>query len=217
MAISKFHADLNHQKKEVLKMGFLVKDMLEKSVNSMKDQDLALANLVISKQDELTHFDEKIEEDLLQLIALNQPVAKDMRFIACSLKMITYLARIGRYGRDIAKVTLELKDEPLVAKLVHIPHMEKHACDMIQDALEAYNIGDISLIKDFRNRDDHLDDMRYSIFRECLTYMMESPKNITPCTHYVMVARYIERCGDHACKVAEKVHYYITGEHIEIK
>ena len=217
MSKSRFHRDLEKQKTEVLKMGYLIKDMLEKSVQSMKNQDLQLADYVISKQDELAYFDETIEEDLLQLIALNQPVAKDMRLIACCLKMITYMARIGRYGRDIAKITHELKDEPLVAKLVHIPHMQKHALEMITDALNAFESEKLELIKDFRERDDHLDDMRYSVFRECLTYMMESPKNITPCAHYAMVARYIERCGDHACKMAEKIHYYINGEHIEIK
>ena len=217
MSKSKFHRDLDKQKREVLKMGYLVRDMLEKSVQSMKNQDNQLADFVISKQDQLSSYDIKIEEELLQLIALNQPVAKDMRLIACCLKMITYMARIGRYGRDIAKITTELKNEPLVAKLVHIPHIQKHASDMISNALKAFEIEDINLIKDFRERDDHLDNMRYSVFRECLTYMMESPKNITPCIHYVMVARYIERCGDHACKMAEKIHYYITGEHIEIK
>ena len=127
------------------------------------------------------------------------------------------MARVGRYGRDIAKVTQELKNEPLVAKLVHIPSMTKHALEMLDDALKAFDSENLDLIKDFRERDDHLDAMRYSIFRECLTYMMESPKNITPCAHYVMVARYIERCGDHACKMAEKIHYLVTGEHIEIK
>jgi phosphate transport system protein len=217
MSDSKFHNELAEQKQEILKMGELVKEMLHKSVLSLKNRDLEIADWIISRQEELTNFDEGIEEKLLQLIALYQPVAKDMRLIACGLKMITYMARIGRYGRDIAKITHELKDEPLVAKLVHIPHMETHACTMIKDALTAFENEDISLLANFRDRDDHLDDMRYSIFRECITYMMESPKNITPCAHYTMVARYIERCGDHACKMAEKVHYLVTGEHIEIK
>jgi phosphate transport system protein len=198
-------------------MGELVRKMLHNSVLSLKKSDMNLANEVISQQDPLQHLDESNEEGLLRLIALYQPVAKDMRLIACSLKMITYMARIGRYGRDIAKVTHELKNVPLVAKLVNIPQMEKLACDMIQDALTAFKTENLALLKDFRERDDELDAMRYSIFRECLTYMMESPKNITPCTHYVMVARYIERCGDNACKMAEKIHYLIAGEHIEIK
>ena len=213
----KYHKELANQRKEILKMGKLVRRMMHDSVISLKEQNLKLAEDVISKQNKLTNFDQSIEENLLKLIALYQPVAKDMRFIACGLKMITYMARIGRYGRDIAKVTLELENEPLVNKLVNIPHMERHACDMILDALKAFEREDITFIKDFEQRDDHLDDMRYSIFRECLTYMMENPKFITPCTHYAMVARYLERCGDNACKMAEKIHFLVTGEQIEIK
>jgi len=90
-------------------------------------------------------------------------------------------------------------------------------CKMIDDALKAFETEDISLIKDFEERDDTLDALRWSIFRECITYMMENPSTITGCAHYMMIARYLERCGDHACKIAEKVHYMVTGEHIEIK
>ena len=88
---------------------------------------------------------------------------------------------------------------------------------MIEDALKAFETEALSLIQDFAERDDTLDTLRYSIFRESLTYMMEDPKNITRCAHYMMIARYLERCGDHACKIAEKIHFMVTGERIEIK
>jgi phosphate transport system protein len=217
MPKSKFHKDLDKQKKEILKMGHLVRELLESSVAALKHQDEELANWVISKGEEVNKMDVKNEENLLRLIALNQPVAKDMRLIACSLKMITYMARIGRYGRDIAKVALELTDKPHIAKLVNLPQMTKMACEMIDDCLKAYETKNLEFIKDLEERDDSLDAMRYSIFRECLTYMMESPNNITRCTNYVMIARYIERCGDHACKMGEKVHYMVTGDRIEIR
>jgi phosphate transport system protein len=87
---------------------------------------------------------------------------------------------------------------------------------MVDDVLTAYKTEDLSLIEDLEERDDVLDEERYSIFRECLTYMMEDPRTITRCTHYVMVARYLERCGDHACKIAEKVVYKVEGRHVEI-
>jgi phosphate transport system protein len=88
---------------------------------------------------------------------------------------------------------------------------------MIRDALRAFKEDDISHIEDIAERDDQVDAIWDTVFRECLTYMMEDPKNITPCTHYIMVSRHLERCGDHACKISEKVHYKVTGEHIEIK
>jgi len=88
---------------------------------------------------------------------------------------------------------------------------------MVDDAITAYESDDLTQIKDFSTRDDTVDALRHSIFREGITYMMEDPKNISRCTHYIMVARYLERCADHACKVAENVHYMEIGERREIK
>jgi phosphate transport system protein len=88
---------------------------------------------------------------------------------------------------------------------------------MINDSITAFTTGEVSILKDFSQRDDDVDELRFSIFRECLSYMMEDPKNITICIHYIMVARYLERCGDHACDMAEEIHYMVTGKRIELK
>ena len=213
----KFHDEVDKLKEDVLKMGYLATDMLSSSVESLKNRDVEKAEYVYSKKDELAEMDEKLEEKAFQLIALYQPMAKDMRTIACCLKIITYLARIGRYGKDISKIAQEIMDQPHVSKLVSIPHMNEMVCDMVNDALKTFKTENLSLIKDFSERDDDIDSLRYSIFRECITYMMEDPKKIERCARYVMVARYLERCADHACKMAEKIHYMITGERIEIK
>jgi len=215
--VEKFHTELKILKKDVLKMGELAKDMLQKSVDALKSQEYELADWVLSKKKEIADMDDSIEQRALTLLTLYQPMAKDMRTIACSLKMITYLARIGRYGKDIANLAKELSTQPHIAKLVNIPYMSKTVCGMVEDALKAFETEDLSLIQDFTERDDSLDALRYSIFRECLTYMMEDPKNITRCEHYIMIARYLERCGDHACKMAEKIHFMVTGERVEIK
>ncbi len=215
--VKKFHEELEKTKRYVIEMGELAKEMLYKSIEALKKQDTELADWVISKKGEIASMDEKIEDEALRLISLYQPMAKDMRTIACILKMITYLARIGRYGKDIANVAKELSNKPHIAKLVEIPYMAEMVCGMINDALESFEKEDLSPLKDFDERDDEVDALRYSIFRECLTYMMEDPRNITRCMHYVMVARYLERCADHACKMAEKIHYMVTGKRIEIK
>ena len=131
--------------------------------------------------------------------------------------MITYLTRIGRYGKDIANAAKGLSTQPHIAKLVSIPYMCNIVCGMIEDTLKAFETEDLSLIQDFAERDDNLDTLRYSIFRESLTYMMEDQKNITRCANYIMIARYLERCGDHVCKIAEKIHFMVTGERIEVK
>ena len=215
--MDRLHEELKKLKNEVMEMGKLAKEMLQKAVEALKNQDVELADEVLSKKGRIAEMDEKIEHKAFQLIALYQPVAKDMRTIACILKMITYLARIGRYGKDIANVAKELADKPHIAKLVEIPYMAELVCKMIDDALKAFEKEDVSLLENFSERDDAIDALRWSIFRECITYMMENPANITRCAHYVMIARYLERCADHTCKMAEKIYYMVTGERKEIK
>ena len=214
--VEKFHEELKTLKKDVIVMGNLAKDMLKKSVEALTNRDVELAEKIYSNKRKIAKMDIEIETKALQLLTLHQPMAKDMRMIACTLKMITYLARIGRYGKDIAKLAIELSNKPHIKKLVSINHMAEIVNKMIEDALTAFNKEDISKIKDFSERDDDVDVLRYSIFRECLTYMMEDQKVISRCMHYAMIARYLERCADHACKMAEKIHYMVTGEHIEI-
>ncbi|MFO8133551.1 MAG: phosphate signaling complex protein PhoU [Thermoplasmatota archaeon] len=214
--VEKFHDELDELKKRVLDMGHLAKDMLHDGVAALREQNVELADNVYQRKYTLAEMDEKIEEDALRLIALYQPMAKDMRTIGCCLKMITYLTRIGRYGKDISNIAKQLADVDHVSKLVSIPYMAEKACEMVEDALQAFKTEDLELIADFENRDDDVDALRYSIFRECISYMVEEAKYITRCAHYIMVARYIERCADHACKIAEKVHYMVTGERIEV-
>jgi len=214
--IKEFHTNLETLKQDVMVMGRLAEEMLQKSVEALRKQDMEMAEWVLSRKAKIAKMDYHIEEKALQLLTLYQPMASDLRSIACILKMITYLARIGRYAKDIANITFEFKDQPHVKKLVSVPYMSQIVCGMIDDALKAFETGDLSTIKDFSERDDDVDELRYSIFRECLTYMMEDQKVITRCTHYILVARYLERCADHACKMAEKIHYMVAGEHIEI-
>jgi phosphate transport system protein len=212
----KFHDELNELKNDVTKMGQLAKEMLQKSVVSLKNDDINLSCWVQSQKGRIAQMDRDIEAKALRLIALYQPMAKDMRTIACCLKLNTYLTRIGRYGKDIAKVTDELHEIPRMKKIISIPHMADIVSIMIDNVLTAFTTEDLSSIQDLEEKESIVDELRYSIFRECLTYMLEDNKNITQGAHYMMVSRYLERCGDHACKIAEKIHYMVTGEHIEI-
>jgi phosphate transport system protein len=213
----KFLSELRDLKQLVVDMGELANEMLAKSVESLKDRDEAKADWVISQKDRLAELDERVETEGLKLIALHQPMAENMREIATALKFNTYLARIGRYGKDIAKVAKELADQPHISKLVSIPYQAQLVTGMVSDSLKSFETGDLSPLADMAQRDSSVDGLRYSIFRECVSYMMEDPKNIGRCSHYIMISRYLERCGDHACKMAEKVHYMVTGEREEIK
>jgi phosphate transport system protein len=213
----KFHTELKNLKTETLEMAHLGRFMLRTAVDALIRQDRELAATVGARKEEIHLLEVRLEEHCYQLIALNQPMAKDMRVIACTLKVITASLRIGRYGKVIANIAKKISDQPHIANLMSIPHMAELVIDMIDDAIEAYDKDTLTLISDFSARDDTIDALRQSIFREAITYMMEDPKSITRCTHYILIARYLERCGDHACKIAENVHYMETGERIEIK
>ena len=214
---SKFDEQLKEIKDDVIEMGELAKGMLKESIIALKNQDVKLAARIYDNKKKLMKMDDEIEHRCLQTISMYQPMAKDMRVIGASLKLITYITRIGRYGKDIAKFVKEIADEPPIAKLVSIPHMSNIVDSMISDALKAYNNKEAVDIPSFRNRDDDVDSLRESIFRETLTYMIQDSKNIKRCMYYIMIARYLERCADHSCKIAEKVHYMVTGKRVEIK
>ena len=213
----KFHTELDRLKQDTAEMVQFARDMLSESVNALIGQDSAKALQVVSKKKHIREVTTALEDRTYQLIALYQPMAKDMRVIACILKMITAAERIGRYGKDIANMVKHLNDQPGFMQPPPIPHMAEQVLGMIDDAITAFETENLEAIKDFSSRDDTVDALWHSIFRETLTFMMENPKTITRSTYYIMVARYLERSGDHACKMAENIHYMVTGERIEIK
>lgn len=215
--LDKFREELQDLKHQVLEQGAFAYGMLSLAMTALQDQNPALAEQVYLRKVELAERNLAIEEAALRLIALYQPMAGDLRAIVCALRMNAALFRIGRYGKDIASLVEGLSGMPHIGNLMNLPHMADLVCAMIEDALRAYQTGDIEAIAGMSRRDDVVDDLRYAIFRESVTYMMEDPKNIARCIDYVMVARYLERCGDYACDIAEQVCYMVTGERVEVK
>jgi len=215
--VEKFHLELDMMKEHTLEMGSLSRTMLQMSIRALKNQDLDLAAWVMSRRDNLTTLDDSIEEEALRLMALYQPMAKDLRTIACTLKMITYLTRIGIYGKDIAVVVNKVSEMPPVPGLFAIPRMTRIVCGMVDAGIRAYADESISPLETIGKLDDEVDALFFSTLQECITAMTGDPKKVPICTNYVLVARYLERCGDHACKMAEKIHYMVTGERITIE
>jgi len=215
--VNKYREELKDLKDMVQEQGVFAYGMLSLAMTALQDQDPELARQVHARRVELAERNLAIEEAALRLIALYQPMARDLRSIVCALRMNVALFRIGRYGKDIANLVEGLSEKPHIGNLMNLPHMADLVCAMIDDALKAYRTEDIVLIEGMSHRDDVVDDLRYAIFRESVTYMMEDPKNITRCMDYVMVARYLERCGDYACDIAEQVCYMVTGERVEVK
>ena len=212
-----YHEEIDKLKNKVQEMGNLAATMLKESIESLKLFDGEKAKEIISLKTKLSNLDSTIEEESLQLIALHQPVASDMRTLGAILKIITYLNRIGRYGKDIAAITIEMEGNKHISELIAIPRMSSKVNEMLKDALSTFDKGDISTIENMSERDTEIDVMRWTIFRECLEFMIEGKENIEKGAYYMMVVRYLERCADHVCKICEKVHYMYTGERVEFK
>ncbi|RPI38411.1 MAG: phosphate signaling complex protein PhoU [Methanoregulaceae archaeon] len=213
----KFHAELKTLRKDMIDMAGFSRNMLCDALNALTTEDIEAAQEIASRKKHIQEATIDLEERIYQLIALYQPMAKDMREIACMLKIITSAERIGRYGKDIANMVKHLKGQPDFVQPLPIMHMAGLVIGMIDDVMHAFETESIETIKEMSRRDDTVDSLWHSMFRETLTFMMENPKTITRGTYYIMVARYLERSGDHACKMAENVHYMVTGKRIEVK
>lgn len=209
---SAFHRELKELKGEVVRMAETARLSLREGVESLEKRDVALANRVIDRDREIDRADVEIEGKAIDLIALHQPMARDLRTLSTILKLITYLDRIGRYAYDIAKVTLEMADRPHISKLVTIPYMARLCDEMVGQAVEAFAQEDAHKALAIFPRDEEVDALYEQVFRECLTYMMEDNRLITQCAHYILVIRHLERVADNACKIAEKVVYMVTGK-----
>jgi phosphate transport system protein len=213
----KFHTELDLLKQDTIDMARFSRTMLSDAVETLVNDDVTRAIEVKSRKRDVQERTIRLEDRAYQLIALYQPMAKDMRMIVCILKMISGAERIGRYGKDIASITKHLQDQPAYPHQPPLAHMASLVTAMIDDVIVAFEKENLELIRDLTKRDDVVDDLWHSIFRQTLTFMMENPKTITRYTSYIMAARYLERSADHACKMAENIHYAIVGERIEFK
>jgi phosphate transport system protein len=176
------------------------------------EQDLSLANKVIKGDDLIDSLEIEIEEKCLEVIATQQPMARDLRRVATLFKMINDLERMADYATDIAKITLRIGHEPLIKPLMDIPRMAQLTQKMVKQALDAYVREDISLAFLVAKDDDEVDQLHGQIFRELLTIMMENPRTITQATALLFVSRWLERISDHATNIAEEVVFLVTGD-----
>jgi len=206
-----FDESLDSLQKDILRMGKLVEEMLDKAVESLKRQDVKMAEEVLESEEQIDRLEQEIEQKCLSLIATQQPLAKDLRKIAAGFKIITDLERMADYSEDIAKVTIRLAGEPLIKPLIDLPRMSKLAGQMLSDALEAYVREDVELAYRMCQNDDEVDHIYAQVIRELLTYMMENPRTISQATSLMFVGRYIERIADHATNIGERVIYLVTG------
>ncbi|MHB9145895.1 MAG: phosphate signaling complex protein PhoU [Symbiobacteriia bacterium] len=216
MARETFHEQLEELQKQLLHMGTMVEEAVERAVRSLSDQNIALAQAVIDGDDAIDDLELDIEQRCMTLFALQQPMAADLRSIGTALKIVTDLERMADHAVDIAKVTKRLEGQPLIKPLIDIPRMAAIAGMMIHDALSSYVNRDTDLAYAMIARDDEVDHLYSQIFRELLTYMLEDPRTTQQATYLILVGKYLERIADHATNLGEWVIYMVTGERQEL-
>jgi phosphate transport system protein len=210
-----FDVDLQELNKCVAQMGGLTEKGIADSVDALVRLDTALAAHVISVDASIDALQREIEEKSILTIARRQPMAIDLREIVSALRVSNDLERIGDLAKNIAKRVAELNSEFRPQKLIRgVEHMAGLVLGQIKQVLDAYAGRDLAKALDVWRRDEEVDAMCTSLFRELLTYMMEDPRNITFCIHLMFSAKNIERMGDHATNIAETVYYMIEGRTI---
>jgi phosphate transport system protein len=200
--------------RKILEMGGLVEQQIAQAIQALVDRDVEYANRVIERDDQIDLVEEEIDQFAIRLLATRQPMASDLRLIAMAMKISNDLERMGDYATNIAKRCERLAKEPPVKPLYTIPRMAQISQSMVKDVLDAYVERDTDKAIAVWRRDDEVDDMFTSLFRELLTYMMEDARNISQCIDLIFVAKNLERIGDHATNIAEKIHYIIHGQRI---
>lgn len=211
-----YHRDLHKLREEVLSMGSLVGKAIGDSVLSLKIRDVELAQKVIDMDNEIDAIDHSIEEGCMRLLALQQPMARDLRLIISVLKMSIDLERMGDLALEIAVITKITANVPPVKPLIDIPRMSEICQQMLANTMTAFENKDVELAKAIAKRDDEVDMLFDQVRRELISYMIEDPKKITGAQHLTFVARYLERIGDHITNLCENVVFMMTGERVEL-
>jgi phosphate transport system protein len=200
--------------RKVLEMGGLVEHQIASAVDALVRRSVEDAAKVIEADDQLDRMEEEIDQHAIRLLATRQPMAVDLRQITMAMKIGNDLERIGDHATNIAKRCKRLAANPPVKPLYTIPRMAQITQAMVKDVLDAYVERDSDRAVATWHRDDEVDDMYTSVFRELLTYMMEDPRNISPCLDLIAVAKNLERMADHATNIAEKIHYMVHAQRI---
>jgi len=210
-----FQRELQDLKEDLLKMAALVEEAISTAVQSLVKRDSDRARKTFEGEDRINKMEIEIEDKCLKLLALRQPMAADLRFIASTMKITTDLERMGDQAVNVAERALSLNQEPQVKPYIDIPRMAEVTQSMVRDVLRAFVNGDSALARSVCARDDVVDGLNDQVFRELLTYMMSDPKTITRAVHLMIICRCLERIADHATNIGEDVIFMVDGRVIK--
>jgi len=212
--VKQYDLELKDIRSRLLEMGGSVEQMIGDAMKSLVERDNALAEATIEFDHRINRMEIEIDEKCLQVLALRQPAARDLRFITLALKIVTDLERIGDQCRNIAKHARHLNSEPVLKPYIDLPRMAQAAATMVREALDAFVRGDIELAHKVCKDDAIVDQLNQQINRELLTYMMADPGTITRAIRVTAVAKCLERIADHATNVAEMVIFMVKGKDV---
>jgi phosphate transport system protein len=207
-----FHEELDALRQTLLAMGGLVEDQIRRAMRALLERDDALAQEVIDRDRQVNTYDVEVDEQCVELLALHQPAASDLRFITTAMKIVTDLERIGDQAVNIAQRVLELNRDPQLKPYIDLPRMADKAQRMVKDSLDAFVAGDTALARQVCGADAEVDALKEQIFRELLTFMMEDPRTIPRAIRIILISRFLERVADHATNIAEMVVYLVEGK-----
>ena len=213
--VKSYDEELNQMTGTILRMGGMVEQQLADAITALIKRDPELAARVIQDDKPVDKLEHEVDHQVMRLLALRQPMAVDLRLITASLKISSDLERIGDYAANVAKRAGALSQVEPMRPVAVIPRMSLIVQGMIKDVLDAYMARDAERALAVWRRDEEVDEIYNSLFRELLTYMMEDPRHITPCTHLLFIAKNIERMGDHATNIAETISFLVTGIPLE--
>jgi phosphate transport system protein len=211
-----FDANLQILNNEIERLGGLVEIQIHQAVDALVKQNEAMADTVIKNDDLVDNLQKEIEDKSIKLIAMQQPLATDLRNIFTSVKVAADLERMADHAVDIAKIAKRLKDEVYIKELVDIPRMAQIVEILIRESINAYTEANLEKAHKSCKIDDEIDAIFKKVFTELLTYMTKEAKNLSQVAQFLFVARHLERVADYATNICEYTIYLVTGEHVDL-
>jgi len=211
-----FEMELNELHNHILRMGSVVEKQIHLCIKSLAEQNVEIAEEVIKNDDIVDNLMKEIENKSIKLIAMQQPIATDLRFIFTCINLVTDLERMADHAVDIAKITRRLKDEVYIKQLVFIPEMGEIVSAMIRDGLDAYVERDLEKAYEVSRRDDIIDKLYKNIFVEMISVMTKDNTKIEQATQFILAGKFLERIADHVTNICEWTIYIVTGDQIDL-
>ena len=206
-----FERKLNQVQDEVVELASMVEKAIFKSIDALKSRDIELSKQVVEDDDEIDNKQQALEDLCVDLIALEAPMAVDLRVIISAMMVANELERMGDYAEGIAKLSIAMGDLPPLKPLIDIPRMAEKSVSMLRRSIESYVGRDIEGARQVYSDDDEVDEIYEQVYRELLTYMMADPSTIQRATYLLWVSHDLERVADRTTNIAERVMYLVTG------